>query len=105
MHVRDCRRKGTQHACGNSCRARQHLATGHSLPATQPNNGMPCHATGKSVAYNLAEAGKAIGVNRSTVLRAIRRGTISATRDPTTGGWLIEASELHRVFPPVAPDN
>jgi hypothetical protein len=57
------------------------------------------------MAYNLAEAGKAIGVNRSTVLRAIRKGTISATRDPTTGGWLIEASELHRVFPPVAPDN
>lgn len=55
------------------------------------------------MAYNLAEAGKAIGVNRSTVLRAIRRGTISATRDPTTGGWLIEPAELHRVFPAVAP--
>src|SRR4051812_45999832 len=77
---------------------------GDSLPATQPNNGLPCHATGKSVAYNLAEAGKAIGVNRSTVLRAIRRGTISATRDPTTGGWLIEPAELHRVFPAVAPE-
>jgi hypothetical protein len=57
------------------------------------------------MAYNLAEAGKAIGVNRSTVLRAIRKGTISATRDPSTGGWLIEASELHRVFPAVASDN
>jgi len=55
--------------------------------------------------YNLAEAGRAIGVNRSTVLRAIRKGTISATRDPTTGGWLIEPSELHRVFTPVAPDT
>jgi hypothetical protein len=57
------------------------------------------------VAYNLAEAGKAIGVNRSTGLRAIRRGTISATRDPTTGGWLIEPTELHRVFPAVAPEG
>jgi hypothetical protein len=36
------------------------------------------------------------------VLRAIRRGLISATRDDATGGWLIEPSELHRVYPPVA---
>ena len=78
---------------------------GNALPATQPNNGLPCHATEKSVAYNLAEAGKAIGVNRSTVLRAIRRGTISATRDPPAGGWLIEPAELYRVFPAVAPES
>jgi hypothetical protein len=52
------------------------------------------------MAYNLAEAGHAIGRNKSTVLRAIRRGTISATRDPANGSWLIEPAELHRVFPP-----
>jgi hypothetical protein len=59
----------------------------------QPQGNMP---------YNLAQAGAAVGRNRSTILKAIRRGAISATRDEATGGWLIEPAELHRVFPPVA---
>ena len=50
--------------------------------------------------YNLVEAGIAIGKNKSTVLRAIRRGVISATRDPANGSWLVDPAELHRVFPP-----
>jgi small-conductance mechanosensitive channel len=52
--------------------------------------------------YNLVEAGKAIGMGKSSVLRAIRKGVISASRDPTTGGWAIEPAELHRAFPAVA---
>jgi hypothetical protein len=55
--------------------------------------------------YNLAEAGKAIGMSKSSVLRAIRRGTISAARDAATGGWVIDPAELHRVFPPVAASS
>src|SRR3954468_13228460 len=55
-----------------------------------------------NMSYNLAQAGATAGRNRSTILKAIRRGAISATRDPATGGWLIEPAELHRVFPPVA---
>jgi small-conductance mechanosensitive channel len=52
--------------------------------------------------YNLVEAGKAIGMGKSSVLRAIRKGVISASRDPTTGGWAIDPAELHRAFPAVA---
>jgi hypothetical protein len=52
--------------------------------------------------YNLVEAGKAIGMGKSSVLRAIRKGVISAQRDPVTGGWAIDPAELHRAFPAVA---
>jgi hypothetical protein len=52
-----------------------------------------------SMAYNLATAALATGVNKSTVLRAIKGGRISATR--TEAGWEIEVAELHRVFPPL----
>jgi len=47
-------------------------------------------------------------MGKSSVLRAIRKGVISASRDPVTGGWAIDPAELHRAFPAVAngtPDN
>jgi hypothetical protein len=50
--------------------------------------------------YNLASAAAATGVNRSTVLRAIKAGRLSAQRDEQ-GGWQIDPAELHRVFPPL----
>ncbi len=53
------------------------------------------------MALTLAEAAQACGVNRSTVLRAIKSGKISGTRD-VNGSWTVEAVELHRVFPPVS---
>jgi hypothetical protein len=54
--------------------------------------------------YNLMSAAAAAGVNRSTVLRAIKAGRLSAQRD-ATGGWAIDPAEFHRVFPalPTAP--
>src|SRR4051794_27665943 len=51
--------------------------------------------------YTLAEAARAIGMQKSTVLRAIKRGSISAVRDAPTGQWLVEPAELHRVYPPI----
>ena len=48
--------------------------------------------------YTLAEAAGACGVNRSTILRAIKSGKISGQRDDS-GAWLVEPVELHRVFP------
>ena len=51
--------------------------------------------------YTLAEAAQACGLNRSTVLRAIKSGKISGSRDEV-GAWQVEPVELHRVFPPVA---
>jgi hypothetical protein len=52
--------------------------------------------------YTLMTAAQACGINRSTVLRAIKSGKISATKDELTGAWLIEPAELHRLYPPVA---
>ena len=53
------------------------------------------------MALTLAEAAQACGINRSTVLRAIKSGKISGSRD-ASGAWTVEAVELHRVFPPVS---
>ena len=50
--------------------------------------------------HNLVSAAAATGVNRSTILRAIKAGRISAQRDETNG-WQIDPAELHRVFPPL----
>jgi hypothetical protein len=51
--------------------------------------------------HTLTTAAKAIGLNRSTVLRAIKSGKISAAKDEN-GEWQIDPAELHRVYPPVA---
>jgi hypothetical protein len=51
------------------------------------------------MSYSLQQAADAAGVNKSTVLRAIQTGKVSATRNEH-GQWLIEPAELHRVYPP-----
>jgi excisionase family DNA binding protein len=53
------------------------------------------------MSYTLATAAAACGVNKSTILRAIKAGKISAVRDEQ-GQWQVEPAELHRVYPPVA---
>jgi hypothetical protein len=50
------------------------------------------------MSYSLAEAAQATGRNRSTILRALKRGVISGTR--TEAGWSVEPVELYRVFKP-----
>jgi hypothetical protein len=52
------------------------------------------------MAYSLITAGAATGVNRTTILRAIKAGKISAERD-AQGAWTIQPAELHRVFAPL----
>src|SRR4051794_13719720 len=47
---------------------------------------------------SLAQAAEATGRSRSTLLRAIRKGQISAARD-AAGGFLVDEAELSRVFP------
>jgi hypothetical protein len=47
------------------------------------------------------EAAKGVGMNKTSILRAIKSGRISGTRDEL-GQWHVEPVELHRVFPPVA---
>jgi hypothetical protein len=58
--------------------------------------------------YTLGTAAKATGKAKSTILRAIKSGAISATKSHD-GSYEIEPSELHRVFAPnsaqLAPSN
>src|SRR6185369_13589383 len=69
------------------------------------NRALKRGATGRNMPYNLAQAGAAVGKSKATILRAIRRGVISAERDAVTGGWAIEPAELHRAFQPVADET
>jgi hypothetical protein len=50
------------------------------------------------LSYTLAQAALATGRDRSTLLKAIRRGTLSAQRDEATGAWRVDAAELARVY-------
>ena len=50
--------------------------------------------------YSASQAAKATGKAIPTITRAIKKGKISAER-LDGGGYLIDPSELHRVFPPV----
>jgi hypothetical protein len=49
------------------------------------------------MSYSLAEAAQPTGLNRDTILRAIKSGKISGQRD-AQDAWTIEPVELHRVF-------
>ena len=58
--------------------------------------------------YTLGTAAKATGKAKSTILRAVKSGKISATKKHD-GSYELEPAELHRVFPPnsaqQAPSN
>lgn len=54
--------------------------------------------------YTLGTAAKATGKAKSTILRAIKSGTISARKAPD-GSYEIDPSELHRVFQSTVPQN
>jgi hypothetical protein len=51
--------------------------------------------------FTLGTAAQATGTAKSTILRAIRAGRISATRDDL-GQWVIDPTELNRCFPLLA---
>lgn len=48
--------------------------------------------------FTLGEASKEVTASKSTILRAIKSGKLSASKDGDS--WRIEASELFRVFDP-----
>jgi hypothetical protein len=54
------------------------------------------------LAISLAQAAEATGRNRSTILRGIKRGMISAERDQRTQAWMVDPAELFRIFPPMS---
>src|SRR5262245_20744101 len=49
------------------------------------------------MSYTLTAAATAAGLNKSTILKAIKGGKIAGTKDKR-GKWQIEAAELHRVY-------
>jgi len=51
--------------------------------------------------YTAGQAAKATGVATATITRALKSGKISGQKD-NNGAWIIDPSELHRVFPPVS---
>ena len=51
-----------------------------------------------------ADAGKHVGLTKQSVMKAIRSGRLSATRD-AKGEWQIEPVELFRVWPAVNQDT
>jgi excisionase family DNA binding protein len=71
--------------------------------ATVRSEALTHHAT-KKMPYTLMQAAEATGKSKSTILRSIQSGKISASRDGLTQGWLIEPAELHRLYPAVAHD-
>ena len=49
---------------------------------------------------SLAEAGKLTGLHKVSLLRAIKKGKISAEKDEH-GEWRLQPAELFRVYPPL----
>lgn len=56
------------------------------------------------MSYTLGMAAKATGKSKTTIQRAIAKGTISAHKKKN-GRYSIDPSELHRVFPMVSADT
>lgn len=52
----------------------------------------------------IKQAGEAVGKSKATILRAIKSGTVSATKDDLSGAWMIDPAELHRAFPHASND-
>jgi hypothetical protein len=52
------------------------------------------------VSISLADAGKLTGLHKVSILRAIRKGKISAEKDEN-GEWRIQPAELFRIYPPL----
>lgn len=54
--------------------------------------------------YSIGQAARATGKSKSVIHTAIKKGTISATKNED-GTYAIDPSELHRVFPPASFQN
>ena len=52
-----------------------------------------------TMSYSLGAAAAATGLNKTSILRAIKSGKISGTKD-ALGQWWVEQAELHRVPKP-----
>jgi excisionase family DNA binding protein len=65
----------------------------------------PSRETRRDMAtFGLREAAQQVGVDKSTIHRAIQSGRLSAARTES-GGYSINAAELFRVYPPKPVDS
>src|SRR4051794_3816807 len=53
---------------------------------------------GTAMAYTLVQAARVVARDQSTIWRAVKSGKLSGSRDPVSGGWLIEPVELFRFY-------
>jgi hypothetical protein len=60
--------------------------------------------TRNGIMYSLKQAAEAAGRGKPAILRAIQRGIISGQRN-AKNEWMIDPSELHRVYPLVARND
>src|SRR3954447_1948903 len=89
----------TYAASGGECTQRDSNLTGPLLPGRASWSWPRTHHPWERPMYlSLRAAAKEAGIAKTTVIRAIRSGKLSAQRDET-GGWAIDPSELHRVYP------
>ena len=65
--------------------------------STTPQKRSPATPPLKTL-LSLSEAGKLVGVSKSTIWRAIKAGKLSAAAKTDDGEFRIEPSELHRAF-------
>lgn len=56
------------------------------------------------MALTAREAGEQVGKTRQAIIKAIKKGTLSAEKD-AAGEWRLEPAELFRVYPPVPAVN
>jgi hypothetical protein len=56
------------------------------------------------MSYTLGQAARSVGMSKTSILRSIKAGRISAGRNEF-GQWAIEPCELHRVYPAVTDDT
>ena len=54
--------------------------------------------------YTIDAAATATGVNKKTILRAVKTGKIAGKQD-ARGEWHVEPAELHLVYPAIAERN
>ena len=54
-----------------------------------------------TMAYSLGQAAKAAGISKTSLHRAIQKGRVSAAKNDN-GSYVIDPSELHRVYPPIS---
>ena len=56
------------------------------------------------MALSVGEAAKAVGMTRQAIQAAIKKGTVSATKD-AKGAWQVDPAELFRVYQPVGSQD